>query len=104
MEFRGVGDNHHVAGFNDVFVGLEAREDALVGHIHLIGELQAQRRALLLAAVPQDVGERDDPHVLARAHGVHRGGLSPAAATDHTHPEHARSRHMHAQPGGQPRR
>ncbi len=83
MEFRRVSDDHDVGDFDDMLIGVEAGEAVLVGDLHLVGELELHRGAVLLNTVEQHVRHGDDVHVLAGAHGVQRGvGAAIAAADD----------------------
>src|SRR5450755_561535 len=95
MELSSTGDNHHVAGFDDVPIRVKPRETVRIGHFHLVGVFEFQGAALLLDAVEKDVGQRDDVHVVACIHRVHGGRFAATSAADYANADDACTRRMY---------
>ena len=81
-EHRGRGEQHHVAGVDDVLVGVEADEPALLGDVDLIGEVPAEAGVAGVEAVAEEVAHRPQHHAGVGADGVHRGTGAAAAAAN----------------------
>jgi len=103
MELGGVGDEDHVGRFDDLAVGVEAGETALVRHVHLLGKLQAQGRAFLLDPVEQQIAHRGNPDPLVGFHRIDGRGLATPAAANDAHPDDVAAGHIsrgHRRRGG----
>ena len=83
MELGGIGNDHRVAGGDDLLVGVEAGETVVVGHGDLVGRVFLEFDALRLDTVWEDVAHRHQVGAFVGGQDLGGGAGVAAAATDH---------------------